>query len=135
MRLKQTTLAAAAALLTLGLAACDSEQGGFTTPDAENGTLGVAFQRQVGNVGAIILDVTGGEIPNPEAAEGVEIYTTPIPGGLRVAVMGEELSGTLFTFEVEDRALLDNYRVEVLEVADTRNLPLEDIAGYDVAVR
>lgn len=132
---RQTTLMALAALLSLGLGACDANREGFITPDGGDGTLRVVFDQPVEGVGAVLLDVTGGQVLDPRGAEGVELHTTEIAGGVRVAVVGEELTGTLFTFRVEDRALAGDYQVRVLQVADVRNLPIEELGGYKVAVR
>ena len=122
------------ALAALGLVACDGlQETGVITPGGDDGRITVSFRQPAENLGGILLEVRGGEVSDPQAtAEGSTLYTTVIPDGYRIAVVGEELEGRLLSFHVPDRALASSYRVDIIEMSDTRNHLLPDVSGYEL---
>ncbi len=125
--------AALAALLPLG--ACDADEASpLGDGGPEPGTMVVRVTSPFGADGAVSFELRGPGVENVRATDGVEVFATPLPDGVRVAVVGEEVSGEMVRFDVPDLRMASEYEVRLIEVADTHNELRRDLSGYLMAL-
>jgi hypothetical protein len=105
-----------AGALGAGLAACGGGGGDGGGPNPTPGTLDVVLTVAPTAPGAIMFTVSGGQIDGVTSAyTGYESATAT--NSRKVLLTGNLVAGTLVQIEVPDVAAVDNYVVQVLQVA------------------
>lgn len=132
-----STATAVAALMAA--AGCDNDRVTAPTPPGPvPGRLIVSLDTTAGPVGAVLVKLRGVGITTPtpsSAAEHVFVLAVDsVATVYRIAVVGERLSGALFSFAVPDITRLDAYSTTVLEIADRENRLQIDFGGYHLFV-
>jgi hypothetical protein len=137
MRSQRLKIALLPALL-LATASCGGER--ITAPVAPGpvpkvaGTLLVSFEAGGGPAGAVMVRLRGPGIGAPEVPDAtMQLFVRTVDAAAveyRVAVIGTQLSGTLFSFAVPDVNYLGAYSVTLEEVADESNAIRQDLSGY-----
>ena len=98
------------------------------------GTLLVSFEAGGGPAGAVMMRLRGPGIGAPAAPDPtMQLFVRTVDAAAveyRVAVIGTQLSGTLFSFAVPDVSYLGAYSVTLEEVADESNAIRQDLSGY-----
>jgi hypothetical protein len=104
-------------LLVVGtlVASCASEPGA--------GELVVMLESVADDDGAVVIEVRGGPIQDPQAVHPEHLFFARQPDELTltVALVGDIERGDLFTFRIPDADLAAVYRVTLREVADRQN--------------
>lgn len=110
IRILLTVLAAA------GLTACGGGDGGGGGPNPTPGTLNVVLTNAPVAPGAIMFTVSGGQIDDVASIyTGYENATAS--NSRKVLLTGPLVAGTVATIDVPDIAAVDNYVIQVLQVA------------------
>lgn len=98
----------------------------------------VLVSLQGADAGAVLLILRGTGITMPTAVDSTRELLArsidPEGTGYSIAVMGEHLSGGLFSFAVSDVTRLDGYTVTLVQVSDESNNLLESLEGYKVTL-
>jgi hypothetical protein len=98
------------------------------------GTLLVSLETGGGPAGAVMVRLRGPGIGTPVAPDAmVQLFAHAVDSAAveyRVAVIGMQLSGTLFSFTVPDVSYLGAYSITLEEVADESNALRQDLSGY-----
>jgi hypothetical protein len=98
------------------------------------GTLLVSLETADAPAGALMLLLRGRGLGVPSASDSTtRLYVRAVDSTateLRVAVIGTQLTGTLFAVSVPDVTHLEAYSVSLVEVADVSNVLRPDLAGY-----
>jgi hypothetical protein len=128
-------LTAAALVSALITSACD---GALTDTEPRPGVLTVTFTTSHSDDGAVSLILRGKDIGKLESvSDDRQMFLVDgdaSDGELRLALIGEGLSGTLIRFAVPDVNQIDAYKVELLEVADEANRLRENLRGYELVI-
>ena len=112
-------------------------------PDApiglpEPGALVVSLATPHGDDGAVVFSLRGEEMGPPVAlnpAHSVFVLSQDTDRGvIRIAVIGERLTGQLVAFDVPDVRRVKAYSATVVEVADHANLVRDELQGYQARV-
>jgi len=126
-----------AALLLPIVASCGDSGSPFRAPVP--GTLVVALEVDGTPAGAALVVVHGKQIGVPTAfSDAGAIFARPMDadgGRWQVAVVGTEVSGKLFSFDVPDVNRPEAYSAELIQVADRADNLLPDMAGYRVSIQ
>lgn len=112
------------------LAAC-SDAAPTSDPAAVPGELIVSLRGPA--LGAVRFTVSGGDIAQVTAADGITAFTSTTSDGVTVVVIGASLEGTLVRLRVPDIRKAASYRTEVLEMVDTENQKVVSDARLEVA--
>jgi hypothetical protein len=123
----RTGVLTALALVTFG-AACKDQ-----APEAA--LLTATLQSPRTDDGAVLVTVQGPGIANVQSASSSYrmYWRLASPGELRVVVIGNLLSGPLFTAQTPGDADVADYRATVVQVADRNDVDLAT-AGYTASV-
>lgn len=108
----------------LVIAGCsDSPPDAILSPgSAEPGTATVSVTANPAGAAALSLAITGGEIDDVRASGDGLVYWETVSGTTRVAaVFPGPASGALFTIQVPDTRIINQYDVQLEEAADTYN--------------
>jgi hypothetical protein len=124
--------------LLLATASCGGERiTGLAAPGPTPkvpGTLLVSLEAGGGPAGAVMVRLRGPGIGAPVAPDAMTqlfVHAVDSPAvEYRVAVIGRQLSGPLFSFTVPDVSYLGAYSITLEEVADESNALRQDLAGY-----
>ena len=102
------------------------------------GTLVVSLDAVDAPLGAALLILRGGGIAAPVKTGATEyLFARALDStgtALQVAVIGNRVSGALFSFRVPDIARVDDYSVTLLQLADQSNAVLPGVAGYRLSL-
>lgn len=126
-----------AALLLPLVSSCGDSGSPFRAPVP--GTLIVSLEASGTPAGAALIVVHGKDIGVPAGlADGASIFARPMDadgGRWQVAVVGTEVSGKLFSFDVPDVNRPEAYSAELIQVADRADNLLTDLAVYRVSIQ
>ncbi|HEX5726710.1 MAG TPA: hypothetical protein VFX98_14640 [Longimicrobiaceae bacterium] len=124
----------AAAVLCVAAAGC-KEGGGGGIVEPTPGQLTVSLAATGETPRAVLLEVTGPGMTDPQPADpGYVLHSRAAGGVLRVAVFGELRGGPLLRFGVPDVGQPQLYAVRLVDAADAQNRLLPADAGVQLTV-
>jgi hypothetical protein len=136
MRCPRCCTAFIAAIAWLALSSCADAP--VSAPSApQPGVLVVSLETGAMPAGAVLVLVRGEGIGEPVAVTpDHEIFVRALDeaGAYRVAVVGDKVSGALFSFAVPDVNRPERYAFSLLEVADDGNGLRTDVADYRLSI-
>ena len=119
------------------LMSCGDSASPFRAPVP--GTLVVFLEASGTPAGAVLVVVHGKQIGVPVGVHGGgTVFARAVDtdaGQWQVAVVGSEVTGKLFSFDVPDVNRPEAYSAELIQVADRADNLLPDIAGYRVSIQ
>lgn len=126
--MRTRTLLSVLALAGAGLTACGGGGDGGGGPNPTPGSLDVVLTTAPSAPGAIMFTVSGGQIDGVTTSySGYEFATAT--NSRKVLVTGDLVAGTVVQIQVPDVANVDNYVVQVLQVAarSTAAIPYQNL--------
>jgi hypothetical protein len=110
----------AAVALGAGLSSCGGGDGGGGGPNPTPGTLDVVLTNAPVAPGAIMFTVSGG--PIDDVTSSYTMYeSVTATNSRKVLLTGNLIAGTVVQIDVPDIANVDNYVIQVLQVAARGN--------------
>lgn len=109
----------------------------LTDSEPRPGFLTVSLTTSHPDDGAVSLVLRGTGIASPAATnDSNQLFSIAgeADGELRLAVIGESLSGSLIRFAVPDVHQIASYTAELVEVADQSNELRENLEGYRLVI-
>lgn len=136
MRWPRCCTAFIAAIVWLGLSSCGDAP--VTAPSGpQPGVLVVTLETGALPAGAVLVLLKGEGIGEPVAVSpDHQIFVRALDevGSYRVAVVGDKVSGALFSFAVPDVNRPERYAFSLLEVADDGNGLRTDVTDYRLSI-
>jgi hypothetical protein len=112
-------LAVAMLLATTGCSGSPTDAA-LSTGTSVPGTASVTLAANPNDAAALSFAITGGEIEEVRASGDGLVYWETVGGTTRVvAVYPRPATGVLFTIDVPDKRILNQYSVRIEEAADT----------------
>lgn len=133
MRRLALTVAALAALLAP--AACGHDS---STPLASTnaGALDLVLATPNADDGALLIEVSGGQVDSVSAPGGYQVYTSaPSTSTRRIMVVGSVVAGTVARIWVPDAGDSASYHATVLQAAARGTYVQRAVANYGITVR
>ncbi len=128
----------AMAALGTGLWACGGGDGGGGGPSPTPGSLDVVLTTAPTAPGALMFTVSGGPITGVTSSH-TRYEQTTAPNSRKVLLTGNLVAGTVVQIQVPDVGAVDNYVVQVLQVAARSNaaVPYQNLAtaGFNMDVQ
>ncbi len=118
--------------LLLLCVACSDQSGEHAA--AKPGSLQLDLSGGGGNVGALVIVVSGGPVTSVSAASTYQIASNADSTGTHIMIIGNISGLALATLEVPDVNQASAYVATVTQVADRATLGLLDPAPYQVKV-
>jgi hypothetical protein len=112
--------------------ACADQSGDHVVAHA--GTLQLTLATSGGNIGALVVVVSGGPVTSVAAASTYDIASNADSAGTHIMIIGTIGGGALATLQVPDVNQAGAYVATVEQVADRTTLGLLDAAPYQVTV-
>lgn len=111
--------------------------GGKNPPTPSNaGDLQVSFFQGSGDVGGMLLSITGGPVEGVSAStSGLLVsFASPAVGTTRVLVTGPIHTGDILKVRVPDTTLSTSYTVHIDQVADNLTFALVDPSAHSATI-
>ena len=113
---------AVATLLAIASCSGSPTEANLSTGTAVPGTVTVSVTANPAGAAALSLAITGGEIDDIRALGDGLLYSETVSGTTRVvAIFPRPALGALFTIDVPDTRIVNQYVVRIEEAADTWN--------------